>query len=109
MDHDNLVEYLTEDLELSSKWDIVEPEVEYYSTDSDSMYFDNPIGEMDVMGIDLDEMEIIYLEAKTRSVDVDDGVDQLERAREFFEPLGYDFIGELYVAGEGLEEVVYSR
>jgi Holliday junction resolvase-like predicted endonuclease len=109
MSHDDLVEDLYQDVLDRDRWDIVDCEVEYYSVDPSSMYFKNPMGELDVMGLDLDQLDILYLEAKTRLEDVEDGVNQLERAREFFESQGYGFIGRVWVKGYGVEEDVVSR
>jgi hypothetical protein len=104
-----MVERLENQIDERPRWDIVMSEVEYYSDDPDSMYFKNPKGEVDVLAIDLSVPEILGIEVKTRKKDIEDGVEQLERQKDFFPERGYSFIGELYVAGEGMEEVVYSR
>lgn len=73
--------------------------MEYFSPDPDSKYHDSPKGEMDIAYFDYTDDAIKYVEVKTRSEDVQCGIEQVRRAQEHFEELGFEFHGEVFIEG----------
>lgn len=104
--HDKVVSKLYDEYHSDldeSRWDQVYREVTYYhrpsNPDVDPEYYGHQKGEMDVFLIDEVDKTIKYVEVKTNPNDIPYAQDQLERAEDHWESLGWDFIGEVYLEG----------
>jgi len=71
--------------------------VEYFDKDEGSDHYKNPVGEMDIVFYNWKEPALKYIEVKTKKSHVSDGRKQVERARDFFEDMGYNFEADIYV------------
>lgn len=89
---------------VATRWDGMDTHVEYYSENEDSEHFKNPIGEMDIVFYDWDEPALKYVEVKTNRKHIEDGEEQLERAKNFFDETEFEFYGDLYV--EDIERTI---
>ncbi|MFB6216823.1 MAG: hypothetical protein ABEJ72_07635 [Candidatus Aenigmatarchaeota archaeon] len=81
----------------NSEWDGIDSHVEYFDIDETSTHYKNPLGEMDIVFYKWDEPTLKYIEVKTNRSHVQDGREQVERAQNFFEDMGYNFEAEIYV------------
>lgn len=101
MSHQDVVDRLYDIFDSSlheTEWDHIYKNVEYFSPYEDDMYYNNPKGEMDIAFYNEDERKVKYVEVKTSTDHVDDGKDQIMRALNHFEELGFDFEGEIIVS-----------
>lgn len=76
-------------------WDRIETNVEYFSLDEDSKYYDNPKGEMDVLLYREETRTVKYVEVKTSRSHLKDAAEQVQRAEEHFNSYGFNFEWEI--------------